>query len=49
LIGAIVREKKIIIPDGEATLEPGDRVIVFALPDTVPSLIRLFENKLGSK
>lgn len=49
LIGCIVRNDKIIIPDGDSMLEPGDRVIVFALPDTVPKVVKLFENKLGSK
>lgn len=49
LIGSIVRNDKIIIPDGDAMLEPGDRVIVFALPETVPTVVKLFENKLGSK
>lgn len=49
LIGSIVRNDKIIIPNGDTFLEPADRVIVFALPDTVPTVIKLFENKLGSK
>lgn len=49
LIGSIVRNDKIIIPDGDTLLEPADRVIVFALPDTVSMVIKLFENKLGSR
>lgn len=49
LIGSIVRGEKSMIPDGDSVLEPGDRVIVFALPDTVPMVIKLFENKLGSR
>jgi trk system potassium uptake protein TrkA len=49
LIGSIVRNDKIIIPNGDTLLEPADRVIVFALPDTVSTVIKLFENKLGSK
>ncbi len=28
LIGAIIRDKKLMIPDGQTTIEPGDRVIV---------------------
>lgn len=49
LIGSVVRDEEIIIPNGETVLKPGDRVIIFALPDTVPTVVRLFENKLGSK
>jgi trk system potassium uptake protein TrkA len=49
LIGSIVREKKMIIPNGKSVLEPGDRVVIFALPDTVPAVVKLFENKPGSK
>ncbi|MEA4902951.1 Trk system potassium transporter TrkA [Desulfitobacterium sp.] len=49
LIGNIVRNNEIIIPNGDTYLEPGDRVIVFALPDTVPTVVKLFENRLGSK
>lgn len=49
LIGSIVRGNQIIIPDGESQLKPGDRVIVFALPDTVATVVKLFENKMGGK
>lgn len=49
LIGSIVRDDKIIIPNGETVLRSGDRVVIFALPDTVPTVVRLFENKFGSK
>jgi trk system potassium uptake protein len=49
LIGSIVRVGKIIIPDGDTLLEPDDRVIVFALPDTVPTVVKLFDNKLGGR
>jgi trk system potassium uptake protein TrkA len=49
LIGCIVRDNKIIIPNGETFLEPADRAIVFALPDTVPAVVKIFDNKLGSK
>jgi K+ transport systems, NAD-binding component len=49
LIGSIVRGKKMIIPNGNTVLEPGDRVVIFVLPDTVPAVVKLFENKSGSK
>lgn len=45
LIVSIVRGDKIIIPDGNSWLEPGDRAIVFALPDTAPAVVKCFENK----
>lgn len=49
LIGSVVRGDEIIIPNGDTVLKPEDRVIVFALPDTVHTVVRLFESKLGSK
>ncbi len=35
LIGAFVRNAKVIVPNGSDKILPGDRVIVFALPDAV--------------
>lgn len=42
LIGAIIRGDKPIIPQGEDTIEVGDRVIVFVLPETRPRVEELF-------
>ena len=35
LIGAFVRNAKVIVPNGSDKILPGDKVIVFALPDAV--------------
>jgi trk system potassium uptake protein TrkA len=43
IIGAIVRGDSYQIPDGESTLEPGDRVVIFALPEALSKVERFFE------
>ncbi len=43
IIGAIVRQASYEIPSGESTLEPGDRVVVFALPGALARVERFFE------
>lgn len=45
LIGAIVRRDKVIVPTGDSVIQPGDRVIVFSLPDAIPSVEKLFSDK----
>lgn len=42
LIGAVVRDGKIIIPQGDTIIAPNDRVIVFMLPPAVKKIERLF-------
>lgn len=42
IIGAIVREGVYQIPDGTCTLQSGDRVVVFALPEAVGKVERFF-------
>ena len=49
LIASIVRGDNVIIPDGNSILEPGDRVVIISLPNKVQTLLKVFENKLGSK
>jgi len=41
LVGAIVRDGQVIIPDGSTTVREGDRVVLFARPDLIPRLQRL--------
>ena len=43
IIGAIVRGTDYQIPSGESTLEAGDRVVIFALPEAVTKVERFFE------
>ncbi len=35
LVAAIIRDEKVIIPYGDSIIEPGDRIIVFALPHAI--------------
>jgi trk system potassium uptake protein TrkA len=46
LVGAVVRGERVIIPNGESIIEPGDRVIVFALTSVIPSLEKSLTVKL---
>ncbi|NLG64744.1 MAG: Trk system potassium transporter TrkA [Actinobacteria bacterium] len=41
LVGAIVRDEQIIIPDGNSVIQQGDRVVLFARPQLIPRLQRL--------
>lgn len=42
LIGAVVREKnEVIIPEGKTLIQPGDKVIIFALPKAVPKIEKM--------
>lgn len=42
IIGAIIREDNVIIPSGTSVIQEGDRVIVIALPESVPTIMRRF-------
>jgi trk system potassium uptake protein TrkA len=41
LVGAIVRDGQVIIPDGSTVVRERDRVVLFARPDLIPRLQRL--------
>lgn len=41
LIGAVVRDDEVIIPDSATVIQEGDRVVLFARPALVPRLQRL--------
>jgi len=43
IIGTIIRGEAIVIPRGGDTVLPGDEVIVFALPEAVPEIEKLFD------
>ncbi len=42
VIGAIVRGEQVILPRGVDEVKPGDEVIVFALPDAISGVEKLF-------
>ena len=43
LIGALVRGRHVEVATGEMKIEPGDRVLVFALPRFIDETMRVFE------
>nr|MDA8216604.1 Trk system potassium transporter TrkA [Dehalococcoidales bacterium] len=43
LIGAVVRNNRVLIPDGNTTIEEGDRVVVICTPQAIPAVERHFE------
>ncbi|MBN2194754.1 MAG: Trk system potassium transporter TrkA [Polyangiaceae bacterium] len=45
LLGAIVHDGVMRIPDGDSKIEPGDTVVVFALPDAIPGIEKLFSRR----
>lgn len=45
IIGAIARGDNIIIPSGDDTICPGDRVMVFALPEAVRTAEKIFDGR----
>jgi len=42
IIGAITRGEEILVPTGETYIEPEDKVIVFALPEAISAVEKLF-------
>jgi len=42
MIGAIFRNNEVIIPIGTSRVEPNDKVIVFALPEAIPKVEKVF-------
>lgn len=47
IIGSIVHKGKVIIPDGNSVISPGDRLIVFCLQSEALALERLFYKTKG--
>jgi trk system potassium uptake protein TrkA len=45
LLGAIVHDGAMRIPSGDSRIEPGDKVVVFALPDAIPGIEKLFTRR----
>ncbi|MDW7738933.1 MAG: Trk system potassium transporter TrkA [Bacillota bacterium] len=44
MIGSIVRNSDVLVPDGDTLLYPGDHLIIFSLPKTAHKLGRYFTN-----
>lgn len=42
IVGAVMRENQVFIPDGDAIIIPGDKVVVFALPSDIHDVEKLF-------
>ena len=47
LLVCITRQEEIIIPSGQSTVQPGDRIILFAVQDAVKKLEKMLTVKLG--
>lgn len=44
MVGAVLRDEQVIIPDGTFKLKPYDRLMVFSLPKSIHKIERLFRN-----
>ncbi len=49
IIGAIVREGHVIIPDGSSKIKAFDRVVVFCLTENLPTLKMFFQKEKGGR
>lgn len=47
IIGAQVREGKVVIPNGDSVLLAGDRIVIFSLTEDLPSLKIFFQTRKG--
>ncbi|RMF01252.1 MAG: Trk system potassium transporter TrkA, partial [Chloroflexi bacterium] len=47
IVGLVIRDNQVIIPHGNTTIQPGDKVLVFAQPAAIAGLGRLFEQERG--
>ncbi len=45
ILGAILRDDRVIIPTGDDCIQVGDQVMVFALPEAAKLVERFFQNK----
>lgn len=49
LIGAVLRDDRIIVPNGETVLRPGDHLYVVTVPEAVASVEEWLEDRRGRK
>ena len=46
LVGALIHEEAVSVPNGETILHGGDRVVVFTLPEMVKKVEKYFESRI---
>ncbi len=46
LVTGIIRDDRVIIPDGESVIRPGDRIIIFVRRDAIPRMEKLLAVRL---
>lgn len=45
LVGAVMHGDEVIVPHGDTQIQPGDKVVVFALPEALGALNQLFKKE----
>jgi len=45
IVGAVVRQTEVFIPDGNFQIQTGDSVVVFAMPDAIRKIEKLFSRR----
>jgi len=43
IVGAVTRDGEVFVPVGDSSIEPNDKVVVFALPKAVANVEKMFE------
>ena len=42
LLGAVLREDEVFIPDGNSQIKEGDKVVMFAFPSAIQDIEKVF-------
>jgi trk system potassium uptake protein TrkA len=45
IVGAVVRQGEVFIPDGNFQIQQGDSVVVFAMPEAIKKIEKLFSKQ----
>jgi trk system potassium uptake protein TrkA len=45
IVGLVMRDDELIIPHGDTHIQPGDKVVVFGMPESLPKLAKLFDKE----
>lgn len=43
IVGAVLHDDRVVIPQGDTRIQPGDRVVVFSLPHAIDDVEKLFK------